>query len=90
MDPFAVERWEGEGGAPATPWPWRYRAGRLSEAERQILESLGAAVVHEWRDLPTDVQRSLFRSAADKEVLEVAPLRENLARFLHTRRNEVR
>lgn len=90
MDPFAVERWEGEGGAPAAPWPWRTRTGRLSTAERRMLESLGAAVVHEWRDLPKDVQRTLFECAADREALGTAPPRQNLARFLHERRNEAR
>jgi hypothetical protein len=55
-----------------------------------MLESLGAAVVHEWRDLPKDVQRNLFECAADKEAVDVAPPRQNLARFLHERRNEAR
>ena len=35
-------------------------ANDLRDVERRVLECLGAALVGEWNDLPTDVQRRLF------------------------------
>ena len=36
-----------EGGAPALPWPLPYETGDLLDAERRVLECLGAALVSE-------------------------------------------
>jgi hypothetical protein len=44
-------------------WP-PYEASDLRDVERRVLECLGAALVSEWIDLPTDVQRRLFEHAA--------------------------
>ena len=41
----ALDRWDEEGGAPAAPWPLPYETGDLLEAERRVLECLGAALV---------------------------------------------
>jgi len=64
----ALDRWDGEGGAPAATWSLPYEAGGLLDMERRILECLGAALVSEWNSLPTDIQRKLFEHAT----LEVA------------------
>ena len=60
----ALDSWDAEGGAPAGSWPLPYDTGDLIDAERRVLECLGAALVSEWNDLPTDVQRRLFEHAA--------------------------
>src|ERR1700722_10553300 len=57
----ALDRWDEEGGAPAVPWPSPFEACDLLDAERRVLECFGAALVSEWNDLPTDVQRRLFQ-----------------------------
>ena len=43
----ALDRWDEEGGAPAVPWPLPYETGDLLDAERRVLECLGAALVSE-------------------------------------------
>lgn len=61
---------------------WSLPADGLREAERGIIQSLGAAVVARWSVLPRDVQKLLFETAAhgagNAEVL-----RNHVARFLH-------
>jgi hypothetical protein len=47
------------------------------------LECLGAALVSEWNDLPTDVQRRLFVHAASGKSHATAVLKTQIARFLH-------
>ena len=44
----ALDRWDEEGGAPARSWPLPYETGDLLDAERRVLECLGAALVSEW------------------------------------------
>ena len=56
----ALDRWDEEGGAQDLAWPLPYEASDLRDVERRVLECLGAALVSEWNDLPTDVQRRLF------------------------------
>jgi hypothetical protein len=41
----ALDRWDEEGGAPGLPWPLPYETGDLLDAERRVLECLGAALV---------------------------------------------
>ena len=74
---LALDRWAGEGGAPAA------LAGASFEPGRQhLLLRLGIATVAEWERLPTDAQRAIFRRAADDHGETPATMRE-LARFLH-------
>jgi hypothetical protein len=47
------------------------------------LECLGAALVSEWNDLPTDVQRRLFEHAASGKSHDATVLKTRIARFLH-------
>jgi hypothetical protein len=56
-------------------------ASDLRDVERKVLECLGVAVVSEWNDLPTDVQRRLFVHAASGKSHATAVLQ--IARFLH-------
>src|SRR4029077_9072958 len=79
----ALDRWEEDGGAPALPWPLPYETGDLLDAERRVLECLGAALVSEWNDLPTDVQRRLFAHAASGKSHDADLLKARIARFPH-------
>ncbi|ARP97904.1 hypothetical protein [Pseudorhodoplanes sinuspersici] len=76
-------RWDDEGGAPAVPSPLRYDVGGLPETERRLLESLGAALVGAWHDLPTDIQRIIFQRATADKAYDPAELSSRIARFLH-------
>ncbi len=79
----ALDRWDEEGGAPAVQWPLPYESGDLLDRERRVLECLGAALVSEWNDLPTDVQRRLFEHATSGKSPDAALLKVRIARFLH-------
>jgi hypothetical protein len=72
----ALDRWDEEGGAQDVAWPLPY-------VERRVLECLGAALVSEWNDLPTDVQRRLFEHAASGKSHDATLLKTRIARFLH-------
>jgi hypothetical protein len=85
----ALARWEGEGGAPQ-PKSANNRATRaaLAKEEEHILRCLGAAVIMQWNDLPTRIQRDLFDHAISMgEPRYTAQLKERIARFLHRHKN---
>jgi len=66
-------------------------AGEASLAldEEKILRCLGAAVIMQWNTLPTKLQRELFEKAGSiDDLTEAAPLRGQIARFLHRRKDE--
>jgi hypothetical protein len=84
----ALDRWDEEGGAPAVSWPLPYQNGDLLDAERRVLECLGAALVSEWNGLPTDVQRRLFEHAASGKSHDAALLKARIARFLHNHKDD--
>ena len=66
---------------------WEKRAALIQE-EDHILHCLRAAVVTRWNNLPMEVQRELFASAASlSEPLHTAELKEQIARFLHSHKN---
>jgi hypothetical protein len=83
----ALDSWDAEGGAPAVSWPLPYETGDLLDAERRVLECLGAALVSEWNGLPTDVQRRLFEHASRKSY-DAARLKARIARFLHNHKDD--
>ena len=88
--PAALARWETEGGALGSV---QRGSGdnrvALSEQETRILQYLGAAVLLRWNDLPTNIQRELFQhSLIDVEPRKVTLLREQIARFLHTHKDD--
>lgn len=80
-----LARWENEGGAPKSPWvEERIRRAELAEDEEDVLLRLGAGVIVQWADLPTDIQRKLFRTATSAATShDPAKLKEQIARFLH-------
>ena len=88
----ALARWENEGGAsgPGSA-PSRDNPVPLSEDEERILQCLGAAVLLQWNDLPTRIQRQLFEHAVSMgEAGQTAMLKEQIARFLHKHKDDER
>jgi hypothetical protein len=58
-------------------------------AEDQILRCLGAALIMQWNTLPAKLQKELFDNAGDMgELLDTSALRGQIARFLHTHKND--
>jgi hypothetical protein len=89
----ALARWESEGGAlgSASEEPRRHQPMPLSEGEERILQCLGAAVLLQWNDLPTPIQQQLFEYAVGMgEAGQTAQLKEQIARFLHTHKDDAR
>jgi hypothetical protein len=76
----ALDRWDEEGGAQDVAWPLPYEASDLGDVERRVLECPGAALVSEWNDLPTGVQRRLFEHAALGKSRDAALLKKRIAR----------
>jgi hypothetical protein len=63
----------------------------LSEGEKRILQCLGAAALLQWNELPTPIQQQLFdHAAAIAEGDQTAQLKEQIARFLHTHKDDPR
>ena len=87
----ALSQWEEEGGAQTPAWGLRAESRDLMDAKRRALERLGAAVIKEWHGLSTDVQRAIFQHATTGDVYSSAPMKAQLARFLHDlKRHNVR
>jgi hypothetical protein len=88
----ALARWESEGGAPGPASELgRDKPVPLSEGEGRILQCLGAAVLLQWNDLPTPIQRQLFEHAVSMgEARQTAQLKEQIARFLHEHKDDER
>lgn len=56
----------------------------LAADEEHILRCLGAALIAQWKTLPSNLQRKLFDSAGTMgERLDAGALRGQIARFLH-------
>ena len=88
----AIARWDNEGGAPkGAPQEDRNELAPLTNEEEHILRCLGAAVIMQWNDLPTKIQRELFEHAsAMGELNHTAELKGQLARFLHQHKDDGR
>ncbi|HEV2079889.1 MAG TPA: hypothetical protein VGR19_08355 [Allosphingosinicella sp.] len=88
----ALARWDSEGGAPGPASELsRDKPVPLSEEEGRILQCLGAAVLLQWNDLPTPIQRQLFEHAVSiGEARQAAQLKEQIARFLHKHKDDER
>lgn len=89
----ALAGWEGEGGALPSHRAQENRDARefITEAEEHILQCLGAAVIVQWNDLPTHIQRHLFDHAASMgEPRHAMHLKEQIARFLHNHKDDSR
>lgn len=81
----ALARWDNEGGAAkGAPQKARDDMTSLAKEEEHILRCLGAAVIMQWDDLPTAIQRELFEHAISMGKLRhTAELKAQIARFLH-------
>jgi hypothetical protein len=87
-DETALGEWEAEGGSLISE-PQRRKHIGLGEQEQYVLYCLGGAVLMQWNELPTNIQRVLFERAASlsKEDQTLA-LREQIARFLHNHKDD--
>jgi hypothetical protein len=87
-DETALGEWEAEGGSLISE-PQRAKHIQLGEQEQYVLYCLGGAVLMQWNELPTNIQRALFERAASlsKEDQTLA-LREQIARFLHNHKDD--
>ncbi len=81
----ALARWEGEGGATAH----LDEPGEADdELDLRILKRLGAAVLEEWSNLPTGVQRAIFQRASTLGASGGgARLKSQIANFLHSHKD---
>jgi hypothetical protein len=81
----ALARWDNEGGAAkGAPQKARDDMTSLAKEEEHILRCLGAAVIMQWDDLPTAIQRELFEHAISMgKLYHTAELKGLIARFLH-------
>ena len=63
-----------------------------SQREKSVsLRCLGATALLQWNDLPTPIQQQLFdRAAATAESGQTAQLKEQIARLLHTYKDDAR
>jgi hypothetical protein len=87
----AIARWDNEGGAPrGAAQEKRTELRSLSNEEEHILRCLGAAVIMQWNDLPTKIQRELFEHAILGELTHTAELKGQVARFLHQHKDDGR
>ena len=62
---------------------WNLGPDALETHERDMLQTLGAALLGQWPELPRDVQKSLFEAAISDARIDAQALRSDLARFLH-------
>jgi hypothetical protein len=63
----------------------------IAAIEEHILHRLGAAVIMQWKAIPTKLQRELFDTAGSLgDVLQTAALRGQIARFLHSHKDDKR
>jgi hypothetical protein len=63
--------------------------GSVAKTEEHILRCLGAAVIMQWNTIPTKLQRELFDTAGSMgDVLKSAALRAQIARFLHSHKDD--
>jgi hypothetical protein len=86
----ALARWDNEGGATASPSENDSdQSAVLSLEEQHVLQCLGAAVISLWTELPVETQRTLFEHAVSSgDPRQSAPLREQIARFLHNHKDD--
>jgi len=86
-----IERWDNEGGAPLQKASKATTEAivKLTNLQRRILQRLGLAVVVGWNGLPTEVQKTLFRTASTQGLLQDRhDLPEDIARFLHQHKDD--
>ena len=61
----------------------------LADEEDHVLRCLGATLILQWNTIPTKLQRELFDTAGSLgDVLQTVTLRGQIARFLHSHKDE--
>ena len=87
----ALGRWDNEGGASALSPPEADLGPDLAfhAVEERVLRFLGAAVIMQWNDLPTEIQRKLFEGATSmNDSARQFELKQLIARFLHEHKDD--
>ena len=86
----ALGRWDNEGGALGWPTDMEIKPETsLTSAEERILRYLGAAVIMQWNDLPTEFQRVLFEDASSMvTAARQFQLKQQIAQFLHDHKDD--
>jgi hypothetical protein len=86
----ALGRWDNEGGATGSPREEDLGPDlALHAAEERMLRCLGSAVIMQWNDLPTEIQRKLFEDAASMTAsARQFELKQQIARFLHDHKDD--
>jgi hypothetical protein len=60
----------------------------LAAQEEHVLRCLGAALIMQWNTLPQKLKRELFDNASSMgELLDTVSLRGQIARFLHSHKD---
>lgn len=60
-----------------------------AEDDEQILRCLGAAVIMQWNNLPTKLQKELFDNASSMDyLLQAGAVKGQIARFLHNHKDD--
>ena len=85
----ALGRWDNEGGAAGSSRADLGPALALHAAEERMLRYLGAAVIMQWNDLPTEIQRKLFDDADSmSDSARQFEVKQQIARFLHEHKDD--
>jgi hypothetical protein len=86
----ALGRWDNEGGATGLPPEAELGPDlALHAAEERMLRCLGSAVIIQWNDLPTEIQRKFFENAASMtDPARQFELKQQIARFLHEHKDD--
>jgi hypothetical protein len=85
----ALGRWDDEGGAAGSSRADLKSDLALHAAEERVLRCLGAAVIIQWNELPTEIQRKLFEDATSmNDAARQFELKQLIARFLHEHKDD--
>ena len=86
----ALGRWDSESGATgSSPEAELGPDLALHAVEERMLRCLGSAVIIQWNDLPTEIQRKLFEDAASMtDSARQFELKQQIARFLHEHKDD--
>ena len=76
-------------GRPDEVLPISIDETTLAAEEEHVLRCLGAALIMQWNTLPAKLRRELFDTAGSMgALLDAAPTRGKVARFLHRHRDD--
>ena len=86
----ALGRWDNEGGAAgSSPEADLGPDLALHAVEECMLRCLGSAVIMQWNDLPTEIQRKLFEDATSmNDSARQFELKQLIAGFLHEHKDD--